>query len=141
MKSLLRRFKKFVELPLSGKWMMVRALMVTGLICLGLRLMPFRKFRDLYSRLLTTRVQKDFPEDRINHLSVSIRRVSPVFSALCLPQALALKYFMRKDHSVELIIGVKKNAGFEAHAWVEKAGKILIGDLPDKDFKAIWKWH
>lgn len=141
MKSLLKRFKKFLQLSPVGKWQVIRAFMVTGLISLALRLMSFQKFRSLYARMIKVRQGKDFPADRTSRLVESIRQVSPVFSALCLPQALALKYFMRHDKSAELIIGVKREGGFEAHAWVEKAGNILIGDLPEKDFKAIWKWN
>lgn len=141
MKSLLKRFKKFIKLSPAGQWQVLLAFMVTGLISLALRLMSFQKFRNLYARVIHVEKEKEFTGDKTFRLVKSIRQVSPVFSALCLPQALTLKYFMRHDKSAELIIGVKTDGGFEAHAWVEKAGKILIGDLPEKDFKAIWKWN
>lgn len=48
----------------------------------------------------------------------------------CLTQALVLQYLLlrRGDRSAELHIGVTKHDGnLQAHAWVERKGKVLIG--------------
>jgi hypothetical protein len=53
--------------------------------------------------------------------------------ATCLPQALAAASLLaHAGHEAELHIGVKKNTKgkLEAHAWVESAGRIVVGDLP-----------
>ncbi len=60
--------------------------------------------------------------------------------ATCLPQALALKWFLRSDTAAEVIVGIDKTVGFQAHAWVQKAGQILIGDQPDNNFQPLWTW-
>ncbi len=48
----------------------------------------------------------------------------------CLPQALALQWFLRRKGIVtHLHIGVKKDGEqrIAAHAWLEKNGRVLIG--------------
>jgi hypothetical protein len=49
----------------------------------------------------------------------------------CLTQALVLQYLLlrRGDDAAELHIGVSKTKkkGLQAHAWIERNGKVLIG--------------
>jgi hypothetical protein len=49
----------------------------------------------------------------------------------CLTQALVLQYLLlrRRDDTAELHIGVTKSQDedFQAHAWVERDGQVLIG--------------
>jgi len=48
----------------------------------------------------------------------------------CLTQALVLQYLLlrRGDHSAQLHIGVTKHESeLQAHAWVERNGRVLIG--------------
>jgi hypothetical protein len=50
----------------------------------------------------------------------------------CLPQALAAEsLLLRHGHPVEFRIGVVKTDRdrLEAHAWVESAGRLVVGDL------------
>ena len=54
--------------------------------------------------------------------------------ASCLTQALALEALLAEaGHRATLRIGVarKEDRTFEAHAWVESEGHVLIGRLPD----------
>lgn len=65
-------------------------------------------------------------------------------SLTCLPQALAVKYLLRHDPNLPLNIGVQQSAtaGFEAHAWVERAGQIVIGEWPEgKTYRPLWVWE
>ncbi len=65
-------------------------------------------------------------------------------SLTCLPQALAVKYLLRHDPNLPLNIGVQQSAsaGFEAHAWVERAGQIIIGEWPEgKTYLPLWVWE
>jgi hypothetical protein len=56
--------------------------------------------------------------------------------ASCLTQALALESWLA-EHGVDtdVRIGVARRAdgSFEAHAWVEHEGRVLIGALPDME--------
>jgi hypothetical protein len=54
--------------------------------------------------------------------------------ALCLTQALALDALLAEAELVAtVVIGVARrpDGSFEAHAWVEHEGRVLIGGLPD----------
>ncbi len=54
--------------------------------------------------------------------------------ASCLTQAIALEALLAEaGHEGVLRIGVARrlDGGFEAHAWIEHHGRVLIGSLPD----------
>ena len=116
------------------------AIAFISLIQLSLKFLSFKQFRNLYSWLLET---NDSPDPSISNESEKVRAVQMagnLLKATCLPQALALKWFLRADTSTEIIVGVDKTMGFEAHAWVQKAGRILIGDQPTSHFQPLWTW-
>lgn len=43
----------------------------------------------------------------------------------------------RDSHPSALRIGVKGRGSFEAHAWVESGGKVVIGDVGLEDYSPI----
>lgn len=140
MKSWLKRFKKIIGLPLTDQWMLFRVFLMVLTVKTGLKLLTFGSFNTLYTDLFLGRKYRSMPDEKVQKIIRAIKSVSPSLSALCLPQALTLKYFLRGDKDAEIVIGVKKNVKLEAHAWVEKNGVILIGDLPESDFQPIWTW-
>lgn len=59
----------------------------------------------------------------------------------CLPKALTTKFLLRNKGNVVLKIGVQlENQVFEAHAWVEKEDKIIMGNQANFTFKPLWVW-
>lgn len=141
MESWLRRFRKFFAYSFREQVLIAKAFGVVLLIRLGLKLLSFHQFRQVYASFLRPADTVIAPNDQISRLVWAIECVSHSLSAVCLPQALALKFFLRKDHSAEIVIGVDTQQGFSAHAWVEKNGRILIGDSPQIHFQPIWKWQ
>ncbi|MCP9764028.1 lasso peptide biosynthesis B2 protein [Lacihabitans soyangensis] len=100
--------------------------------------LSFSLFRKLYAKLRGSHVEN------VPYLIFCINGISNYipFGFTCLPKALTLKYFMSKDTEAKLVVGVKlSNQGLEAHAWVEKAGKFLIGEFTEEQFKPIWEWQ
>jgi hypothetical protein len=140
MKNWLRKFKKTISLPIADQWILFRVFLVVLTMRAGLKFLTFGSFNTLYTDLFLSRKCRNVPDEKVRKIIWAIRSVSPSLSATCLPQALTLKYFLGGDEEAEIIIGVKKNIGLEAHAWVEKNGVILIGDLPETDFQPIWTW-
>lgn len=66
------------------------------------------------------------------------------FELLCLPRALAAKYMLRKSPALTLEIGIEINPAkqFEAHAWVERNGSIIIGRWPETvSYQRLWVWE
>lgn len=141
MESWLRRIQKFFAYSFREQVLIVQAFGVVLLIRLGLIVLSFNRFRHLYTSFLKPADAAIISDSQISQLVWAIERVSYSLSAVCLPQALALKFFLRKDHSTQIVIGVDNQAGFSAHAWVEKGGRILIGDSPQVNFQPIWKWQ
>lgn len=61
-----------------------------------------------------------------------VHRRAP-FSPTCLMKAIVGKALLEaNDHRVELKLGVARKQGeFHAHAWIERDGSVLIGELED----------
>ncbi len=104
---------------------------VTRLLLWAVPFRWVRRLADLKSASLNA------PGDlgRRRRIAAAVRIVSrSVPGATCLTQALAAQTILRlKGDNVPLQLGVSwsKNGIFEAHAWLESEGKVLIGDLPD----------
>ena len=141
MKNWWKRFKQFRRFNLSSQRLLIQTFILVCFIRLSLKLLSFQQFRKLYSRLTRSKERVDAPDELIVRRTWAIKKISSTLSATCLPQALALTYFLRKDKHIELIVGVRKSHTFEAHAWVERNGVILIGDLPGIDFQPLWIWQ
>jgi hypothetical protein len=98
-----------------------------------------RPFRTVYERFERQRLGQSRPPDRAaptaTELAIAVRRASRLVpGATCLPQALATRAMLTRRGIVsELRIGVARDArgDVQAHAWVEVAGRVVIGNLPD----------
>lgn len=102
-----------------------------ALASLGLRLFSFRRMQQLIgSKPARPRGEKRYsPEELANALTSGSRFVA---GSTCLVQALAGQWLLQHEgYAPQLRIGVSKAEGFEAHAWVELEGKVLIGG-PDE---------
>ncbi|UFH56887.1 lasso peptide biosynthesis B2 protein [Spirosoma sp. KNUC1025] len=120
MKNWLRRIEKFGSYSFGQKKDVLLAFWVVLLVRIGLKMLSFQRFRQVYTYFLQPASVVDVSDLLIGRYVWAIGRVSGSLSAVCLPQALALKYLLRRDRLAEIVIGVDKNNGFSAHAWVEK---------------------
>lgn len=141
MKTWWKGFNKLMRLPLADQFLLWQTFVVVATIKAGLKILSFGRFRRIYNALVSSRKNGNTPDNLIERRVWAIQQVSGPLSAVCLPQALALTCFLRKDEAVELVVGVQKTQSFEAHAWVEKNGTTLIGQLPDADFQPLWAWR
>lgn len=58
----------------------------------------------------------------------------------CYPEALAAAALLAwHGHRPELVLGVRNGPPFEAHAWVELDGGVLIGAAEAPRFTPIWR--
>ena len=141
MRNWWRKFRQFTDLSLQDQLLVVQAGVLLLVIKAGLGLLSFQQFRRLYSRLTSGKKSRNTPVSLINRQIWAIKKVSGSLRATCLPQALVLAYVLRNEKHIDLIVGVRKSPTFEAHAWVEKSGRILIGELPDATFQPLWTWQ
>jgi hypothetical protein len=108
-----------------------------GLVKAGLLVLPFKTMRRLLKIDLEADPEAKFRDSEYEKKVVwaieALCRRLPVFKN-CLNRALATQLMLRKSgREAQLLIGVTRGpqGKFEAHAWLERDGKIVIGTLPD----------
>lgn len=128
----MERLNKFFRLPSTDRHLLIKSVLLVGAIRVGLRLLPFQTVRHFVVRL-TRRPSLWRGEGRISidrvvwAVTVASHCVS---DATCLTQALATQVLLgRRGQHTSLRIGVARSATgqFQAHAWVEKDGGVVIG--------------
>jgi hypothetical protein len=127
----LEGLRKFARIPGWERALLVRAILTLGFARLTLKLLPFARVR----RLITPRPgAPKHPHIAPLNVRWAIKHAERVIpDATCLPQAVTAEALLtRAGHPVALRIGVTKreDGRFEAHAWAESGGRIVIGDLP-----------
>jgi hypothetical protein len=167
LKSTLSRLDKFFALPSAGQFFLIRVFILVAAVRLGLWVLPFRIVRKLVDAAARrpTAFRKTVPAHRENHncaqrgtggSPVSSRSIASssidiataaiqivsryIPSATCLTQALAAQTLLARAGNIPILrIGVlRSNGQFKAHAWVECAGRIVIGEVAGiEEFKAL----
>lgn len=130
----------FLRNSLSDQRLLLQALGLVSCVRLGLWLLPFRVLRGMVARVSSKATFSSAPPqpqdlEAVRKVASSVRRVSRyVPAASCLTQALATQILLaRRGQVSNLRIGVSQgqNGEFKAHAWVERNGKIIIGQRKD----------
>ena len=123
------RVIRFLKSSSRERSVLLRSLMWVTLYRTGLSMLPFRVTKkwtvDSSAAVATT-----YDEKVVTEIVRGVRFASRfVPYATCLTQALAARKLLRDAGQVaELKIGVAKSTGdFEAHAWLEIDGRIVLG--------------
>ncbi len=130
-----RRIVRLVQLPSRERRQFLRAVPILAAVRLALWFLPLRTALRLTCRIRDRR--GPFPANRpgVHDIAQAVRRAGrAVPKANCLPQALAGQILLgRAGHESEVRIGVRQDPerGFEAHAWLEHRGEVVLGELPD----------
>jgi Transglutaminase-like superfamily len=138
----LRSLSNFFSLAIPEKWLLIKTFFILLFLKTSLVILPFAMFKKMYKALLNIRSGNSFTEIEIEKLVFYTKAISAnvPLGFTCLPQALTLKYYLRRDVQVQVIIGVNTETSFKAHAWVEKNKNYLIGDLPFETYTPLWTW-
>ena len=143
------RFKhhiaKWNGLSHEGKLIFLKAAVSLVLIKTGLAILPFGTFRKIFHWLCKSEYTGEISQERIDLTVWAVDTASHILplELLCLPRALATKYLLRKVPALTLEIGIEVNPAkqFEAHAWVEKNGSVIMGNWPESVlYQRIWVW-
>ena len=129
------RVAKFLRAPGSNKRLLVKSTMLLFVVRVSLWILPFPVVQQILSK--RTRSLPVGPADPASVARVAWaigvgRRYTP--NATCLTQALATEILLRSiGQQASLLIGVARSAGgdFEAHAWVESNGGVVVGMTTD----------
>jgi hypothetical protein len=126
------RINKFLLLCGADRRLLVRAFSLVFMIRVGLWVLPFSFMR----KLLVAPARSDIapalrPHDFISRAVWAVTVASTyVPLATCLTQALVTRYLLAQEGCNAVVrIGVARSrAGrFQAHAWVESNGRVVIG--------------
>ena len=127
----MHRLHKFFRLSAPERFLLVRATALLVIVRTALWLLPFKTLQRSSAKLAQifapSHKENLFSTERVVWaVEVASRYVPRV---TCLTQALAAQTMLRLGGiPTSLRIGVAKGTGsFEAHAWLESGGKILIG--------------
>ncbi len=132
--SIPRRAAKFARLRPADRWLFLRIFALLVRVRLSLTLLPFARVRQLAERLGNRPVRGT--RDRLSaHELTSLVTAAACYipRATCLTQALVADAVLRRyGYTPNLKIGVGRGEAnrFQAHAWIELDGKVVIGDLP-----------
>lgn len=139
----MRRVVRFVHLSRSKQRLLLEAVWLLARVRLMLALLRFEVAMRRLDAMAVSRGGRDrstpsLPDDvDADALLWAVRTASRIVPrATCLTQALGARVmFLRRGMPVDVHVGVARGAAgtFEAHAWVERNGRIVLGDLPDLD--------
>ena len=126
----MRRVRKFLNLSVREKFLLMEAVILVLAIRVGLTLLPFSTLQKLLGK--GTKKHIDLERKRrfaIDQVAWSVAAASHcVPKATCLVQALAIQILLlRQGYPADLKIGVTRGnkEGLQAHAWVESRGKMI----------------
>lgn len=128
----MERLRKFLLLPNSERWLLVKVTILLSATSVGLRLLPFRTIYRLMGSTRPSNKQRLDPDTDIAQISAVVNKAGQYFLGKdsCFPQALTGEMLLRRNgHDAKLRIGVVKESdgSLRAHAWVENEGEVVIG--------------
>lgn len=129
----------FLKLPGSDKRLLLYTLFLMVKVRLMLWVLPFPRIQRSFTKFEP--VRSDIP---VSRLTWSVRAVSQyVPGATCLTNALTSYLLLSKYGYPSLVkIGVGKSAEgeFEAHAWLEYDGEVVLGES-EKDYVPLFDFQ
>ena len=135
---------RFVALPARDRRLILAAAGLLAAVRVGLWVVPFRWVQGAIRSArhpLDPRTAGPPPLERIGWaVAVAGRRVP---GSTCLVRALAAQgLFARHGYSSQLRLGVAHGPGrvFEAHAWLERDGQVLVGGPVDARYVPMPDW-
>jgi hypothetical protein len=124
-------FGSFINLKLEDKNLILRTFFLNYYVRLILWIFPFQRVQ-----IMTQKMSKNTKK-----LSIDVSRLMwavnvtsrYVFRSTCLTKALTAQIILDQyGHQSNLRIGVTKGEKFEAHAWVEFDGDVVMGKSENK---------
>ena len=133
LKSVPRRATKFARLGWAEKRLFIRIVALLVRVRLALWIRPFQHVREMAERLGERRVGDGVKRLSAHDITSLITvGASYIPEATCLTQALVAQVILKKyGYAPELKIGVGRGEAkrFQAHAWIELDGKVIIGQV------------
>ena len=116
------------------------AAVTTTIVRVSLWVLPFRVVRSQVARLAQPARVGGASRQPLERVVWAVRIAARfVPRATCLTQSLAARILLaRHGHPSQLRLGVARDDGcFDAHAWVESNGRVVIGDVDLRRFTPV----
>jgi hypothetical protein len=127
---------KFVRLPLPDQWVTIKSTALVVVVRTALRWLKFERVHRWLTRGENkSHARYEQPDmDQVKRTIWAVNTVSNIFlpSGPCLTNALVTQRLLnRLAYPTTLRIGVRfgDDGGLQAHAWLEREGKIVTGKL------------
>ena len=133
MRSGARRLRKFVRLPAAERRLLIKAALLLAATRVGVWLLPFRTVRRVVARMADAPAGfRSADRSSMEEVVRAVGRAGRLLScaSTCLTEAVVAQVMLaRRGHPATLRIGVARSeeGRFEAHAWVESGGRVMIG--------------
>ena len=136
----MRRFAAFWALSGEDRRLLLEALAACAYFRLALYFVSANRLRGLVAQTIRSTGRSGGPLERIVWAVRTALRWTP--GATCLVAGLALQRMLgRHGHRSELHIGVSRTGGvFAAHAWVERDGRVLVGEGELDTYVRLVSW-
>lgn len=132
----MNRFRKYMALDRATRRRMLYAAILQGITRFLLGILPFGTFKKVYGRWAAKGPAGS--DTRAEQQVYAVSTTGRYLKSTCLVQALVLKHLVSDSR---LVIGVTGGKAFEAHAWVERNGAIILGEVRETRFTPIWIWE
>ncbi len=129
----MKRLRRFLRLTTSEQWLLIKAALLLEVIKVAMHLLPFGVLQRLVDGAgKSSGGLQGGQQCSATRAAWAVKTASRHVPGekTCLAQALATQVLLtRRGHPALLHIGVVRDEGgkFQAHAWVECKGKIVIG--------------
>jgi hypothetical protein len=135
----MRRLRRFTQLSVAERRVIIRALLAVGVARAALWLLPVKAARRVVAKAATGTAG-----DSVGQLVWAVRVVSRHLpGATCLTQALAAQALLTHSGFPSRVeIGVAKDAQhrFHAHAWVVCQGQVVLGERKVERYNSLIVW-
>jgi hypothetical protein len=136
----MNKIQKFLFLNRTNRYLLIETFLLLNFVRVGFLFLKFPTIQQILTRFGQSRPDKSkYPVISIERIVWCVEvstQLSPG-GAKCLARALTVHALMqRQGYAPKLQIGVltRPPEKFEAHAWIEYQGKVVIGgDLPNLD--------
>jgi len=134
-----RKLKKVLCMP-AGDWVLLLRAASCLLVCrVGVYLLRFDRLQWWATR--AGRINRSLPISKLIWAVMIGARVLP--NSTCLVRALAASRLLAQNgYKSTIHIGVKRTDGvFEAHAWIEYGGHVILGSHEAPYFTRLYSWE
>jgi hypothetical protein len=134
--------RKFFSLTFAEQWLFIKALFLSLIIKLMVKLLPMRWYKTFLEYPVNFNCKNSASETLINQISIAVNRSSRCapWKNRCLVDAITAKLLLQQYHvKTTLYLGVSKEGGNNliAHAWLKYDEKFITGKKGCQKFTVV----